>query len=62
MQYYIAFVHDFAIFADKVNFLNPLFSAIESTSSSRGAIQTVFRGVKISFCYFATIRKNGRQK
>ncbi|MDR1981645.1 MAG: hypothetical protein LBQ39_08530 [Tannerellaceae bacterium] len=45
-----------------MNFLNPLFSAIESTSSSGGTIQTVFRGVKISFCHFTTIRKNGRQK
>ncbi|MDR1879991.1 MAG: hypothetical protein LBQ78_03580 [Tannerellaceae bacterium] len=60
MQYYVAFVHHFAVFADKVNFLNPLFSAIEPTSSSGGAIQTVFRGVKISFCYFANICKNER--
>jgi hypothetical protein len=50
MQYYVAFVHDFPIFTDKVNFLNPLFSAIESISSDSGLIQPRFRGVKISFC------------
>jgi hypothetical protein len=50
---FVAFVHDFPIFTDKVNFLNPLFSAIESISSDSGPIQPRFRGVKISFCHFA---------